>query len=164
MREISVSLPTVNEQSAEHAVVDTFGCIDVHSIFPTIQGEGPHAGRPAVFVRLAGCNLTCPACDTDYTSTRDRMSVHHVINRIATVNPVVDTPTLVVITGGEPFRQDITELINRLLEFSHEVQIETNGTLWRKSMSNIRPNHSLQIVCSPKTPLLNERTVPTSPR
>ena len=38
--------------------------LDVHSIFHTIQGEGPYCGHPAVFIRLAGCNLQCPGCDT----------------------------------------------------------------------------------------------------
>jgi 7-carboxy-7-deazaguanine synthase len=45
------------------------GSLDVVDIFPTIQGEGPNAGRPAVFVRLWGCNLTCSFCDTDFEPT-----------------------------------------------------------------------------------------------
>src|SRR3954467_9071958 len=42
--------------------------LSIHSIFYTLQGEGPYSGCPAVFMRLAGCNLQCPGCDTDYTS------------------------------------------------------------------------------------------------
>ena len=52
------------------------GTLEVHSIFKTIQGEGPFCGTPAVFIRLAGCNLQCPWCDTCllYTSPSPRDS------------------------------------------------------------------------------------------
>lgn len=102
------------------------GSLDVHGVFPTIQGEGPLTGHPATFVRLAGCNLQCPLCDTDYTSQRERMSPEALMNKVRALHP---GPRLVVITGGEPFRQNITLFVLLLLDEGYQVQIETNGTL-----------------------------------
>lgn len=126
------------------------GMYDVHSIFYTIQGEGPFCGVPAIFIRLAGCNLQCPGCDTDYTSTRNLMSTDTIRNIAVELS---DTCKLVVITGGEPFRQNLSELINTLID-NYEVQVETNGTLpppididWLRG--------SAHIICSPKTGKIN---------
>ena len=107
--------------------------LDVHSVFYTIQGEGPFTGCPAVFVRLADCNLQCPGCDTDYTSTRRRVCVLDLIWEIRNYfkdNHIEGTRRLVVITGGEPLRQKraLAYLIGRL-QFQMTVQIETNGTI-----------------------------------
>ena len=132
--------------------------VEVHSVFPTIQGEGPFAGCPAVFVRLAGCNLQCPACDTEYTGTRISMSEVEVRMAIEDVTPksFVGLP-LVVITGGEPFRQDISVLVKDLLFNDYDVQIETNGTLYQE-LPWMHLN--LTVVCSPKTGKLNASLAP----
>lgn len=153
----------INIQPVEKRVNGSDGTVlDVHSTFYTIQGEGPFCGTPAVFVRLAGCNLQCPGCDTDYTSTREQLSIETIERRISIQFKAVqfrtrrtyDVPQLVVITGGEPFRQNLGKLIPYLLELGYYVQIETNGTLpppdivfskdtsWRSGAF---------IVCSPKT-------------
>ena len=113
----------LNNQVVEKQDLHPDGSLEIHSIFKTIQGEGIYTGHRAVFVRLAGCNLQCPLCDTDYTSNRTRRTITDIINAIdCTVN-------LVVITGGEPFRQNITPLANTLTALGFQVQIETNGTL-----------------------------------
>ena len=82
--------------------------LDVHSIFATIQGEGPFTGHPCVFVRLAGCNLQCPGCDTDYTEDRRMMQIYEIAESVASVLKASGSTRakvpLVVITGGEPFR------------------------------------------------------------
>ena len=73
--------PTIlNTQPIEkrHHKVD----LEVHSIFYTIQGEGPFCGTPAVFIRLAGCNLQCPSCDTNYTSKRRTMTAEEIVNEV----------------------------------------------------------------------------------
>lgn len=102
----------------------------VHSIFYTIQGEGPFAGRPAVFVRLWGCNLQCPWCDTDYTSIREVMPVEDVVRKVnGEYGERFAVDPLVVITGGEPLRQPIGPLVVALVEAGYRVQLETNGTL-----------------------------------
>lgn len=114
----------MNEQHPEHPA-KAGALLQVHSIFSTIQGEGPFCGVPAIFVRLAGCNLQCPGCDTDYTSTRIEYSSLRVVREVQKLAPA----GLVVITGGEPFRQDIGHLLRLLTQEGFYVQIETNGTL-----------------------------------
>jgi 7-carboxy-7-deazaguanine synthase len=125
--------------------------LDMHSIFPTIQGEGPFAGQPAVFLRLAGCNLQCPLCDTEYTQGRSRMSVPVIYDCILEHAEFTYHP-LIVITGGEPFRQDIGPLVSFLVAKGLRVQIETNGTLYREIP---RVPHYVTVVCSPKAGKIN---------
>lgn len=124
----------------------------VHSIFQTIQGEGPNVGRPAVFVRLGGCNLQCPGCDTEYTSGTVYMDPQTIVDKIS-ANCESLKPGLVVITGGEPFRQNIVPLINLLVNNGFEPQIETNGTLpiTNSQLLTVKAALLLQIVVSPKS-------------
>lgn len=132
------------------------GSVLVHSIFYTIQGEGPFCGTPCVFIRLAGCNLQCPACDTDYTSTREMMTPDELT---AAVHNHMPRPGLVVITGGEPFRQGLRLLLHALVAEGHYVQIESNGTLeppsivWNQNTSNRK---GVYLVVSPKTGKLHQ--------
>jgi 7-carboxy-7-deazaguanine synthase len=127
--------------------------LDVHSIFYTIQGEGLFCGVPAVFVRLAGCNLQCPSCDTDYTTERGTSNIGFIVGMINRLSPF-DRP-LVVITGGEPFRQNITPLCNALIDEQRcVVQVETNGTLPPPEGLH----KDVQIVCSPKAGKVNGLT------
>lgn len=140
-----------NSQPMEKAALSgSPGLLDVHSIFHTIQGEGPFAGQPAVFIRLAGCNLQCPGCDTDYTSNRRTMTVEEVMAKVAAVKG--QETTLVVITGGEPYRQLLSGMVTALLEGFYEVQIETNGTLFQEL-----PYDHVTVVCSPKTGSINTK-------
>ena len=129
--------------------------LDLNSIFYTIQGEGIFAGSPAVFIRLAGCNLQCPACDTDYRPNM-RMSINDIVKCTFNHTPIGGLiQPIVVITGGEPFRQNITRLIASLLNEGYRVQIETNGTLFvGLDWLFIHPN--LTIICSPKTGKVNK--------
>lgn len=136
--------------------------LHVNSIFYTIQGEGPFAGRTSVFVRLAGCNLQCPMCDTEYTK-RTLLTNDDILHRVrtafygGTLSPsnrqtLYRPKPLVVITGGEPLRQPLEKLVCLLLAEGFAVQIETNGTLYRE----LPFAHSdLTIVCSPKTGKVN---------
>ena len=138
----------VNFQPIEKQDLESQG-LKVHSIFYTIQGEGPFTGFPAVFVRLAGCNLQCPGCDTDYTSHRSHLQVSLIIEEIYKAFDGAETLPIVVITGGEPFRQNIAPFVAKLLtEHDFEVQIETNGTLYIPDMP--WGHERLTIVCSPK--------------
>jgi 7-carboxy-7-deazaguanine synthase len=141
----------INIQPIEKRIVDLDGSVlDVHSIFYTIQGEGPFCGHPAVFLRLAGCNLQCPSCDTEYTQGRQQVKVLNILQEITDqwVHRLKSNyPPLVVITGGEPFRQNLTVVIDLLMVRGYRVQIETNGTL---APSHYLP-HGVTVVCSPKT-------------
>lgn len=144
--------------------------LDVVDIFWTIQGEGPFAGRPAVFVRLAGCNLQCPACDTDYTTGRRMKKVDEIILHIGIANGVNSVNrrgwgNLVVITGGEPFRQPIQTLCYQLLKSTdYEIQIETNGTIFKNMHRRYKDDigrdmvwdsQRMTVVVSPKVGAIN---------
>lgn len=97
--------------------------------FASLQGEGARQGEPAVFVRLAGCNLRCPFCDTKYALKGGREeTVEDILVRIASLR--LSLPAAwVVVTGGEPLLQDITPLVKGLHGLGLRVQVETNGTL-----------------------------------
>lgn len=146
----------MNNQKIEKLSTRKDGILEVNSIFHTIQGEGPFCGTPAVFIRLAGCNLQCPQCDTEYTE-RLEMSIIGIVNQVV---QYMDSG-LVVITGGEPFRQKISPLIRILMNAGFYVQIESNGTLpppmdivWSNKL-DIGLRSGAYIVCSPKAGRLN---------
>lgn len=144
----------MNTQPTESKFIHPQGALQLHHCFPTIQGEGPFAGTPAIFVRLAGCNLQCPACDTDYTSKRQTVSPHEIISDVERWVPEKRRHRqLVVITGGEPFRQNIKPLVIALYERGYRAQIETNGTLFPEGGEF--PVELCTIVCSPKTGKIN---------
>ena len=119
--------------------------LDVQDIFKTFQGEGIFTGFPAIFIRLGGCNLACKFCDTEFDSY-ENLALEDIISRTKKLseNKSSRTHNLVVITGGEPLRQNIAPLCKILLKNSFEVQIETNGTLFQKLPKKV------SIVCSPK--------------
>jgi organic radical activating enzyme len=116
----------------------------VQEVFYTLQGEGPFSGQPAVFVRLGGCNLRCYWCDTDFESSDWMPTLAELFMKIDQVRP--EHCKLIVITGGEPFRQNINPLVCTLIDCGFKVQIETNGTLW----VDLPESPDLFIVCSPK--------------
>lgn len=146
-----------NSQPALKAVhKNTSDTLKIFKIFPTIQGEGPFAGRPAVFIRLYGCNLQCPMCDTDYTSTYVDMTPVKISQEASWFVNSHDDKPLVVITGGEPFRQNITPMVEELLGFGFTVQIETNGSLYLEDF----PYDKVTIVCSPKTGSIHKKLEP----
>ena len=103
------------------------------AIFHTLQGEGPYAGTPAVFVRTALCNLSCTWCDTPYTWDWSRYPKAQYVRALSldTVSAAVNAyaPRHVVLTGGEPLLQQaaLTHLI-RALSTHPTIEIETNGT------------------------------------
>ncbi|HEX2531255.1 MAG TPA: 7-carboxy-7-deazaguanine synthase QueE [Burkholderiaceae bacterium] len=144
----------INLQPIEKRVVDGDGVLDVHSIFYSIQGEGPYTGHVSVFVRLAGCNLQCPGCDTDYTSKRAKYTPIDLFAAVRQMHYGDSRPRpLVVITGGEPFRQNISPFAVLMLGKGYRVQVETNGTL------PVSPNlpDEVVIVCSPKAGKVNSK-------
>src|SRR5271154_601755 len=100
--------------------------LQLAEIFFSIQGEGTWTGTPAVFVRLAGCNLACDFCDTDY-ALKFMASIDEIVARVRDLS--VDCP-MVILTGGEPLAQMQTPaLIDALRADGRRVHIESNGTI-----------------------------------
>jgi len=101
--------------------------LQIAEIFYSIQGEGTWSGTPAVFVRLAGCNLSCDFCDTDY-AVKFFAPVPAVVRMVHEAGG--DCP-MVILTGGEPLAQGATqELIEALRRDGRRVHIESNGTIF----------------------------------
>jgi 7-carboxy-7-deazaguanine synthase len=116
----------------------------VNEIFETIQGEGKFTGTPSTFIRLQGCSVGCPWCDTKHTwpaldkreisidavlakgehghPTWAKMSATYIAARLSMLRP-----RHFVLTGGEPCEQDILDLTRRLADVG-TVQLETSGT------------------------------------
>ncbi|MDP9025087.1 MAG: 7-carboxy-7-deazaguanine synthase QueE [Candidatus Eremiobacteraeota bacterium] len=101
--------------------------LQLSEIFYSIQGEGTWAGTPAVFVRMAGCNLACNFCDTDY-SLKFMRPVAAVVDMVRVAGG--DCP-MVILTGGEPLAQaDVLALIDALRVDGRRVHVESNGTIF----------------------------------
>jgi len=109
----------------------------VNEIFgPTVQGEGPMTGQPAVFLRLAGCNLACRFCDTPYSwdwQRFDREQERHAMPAEEVLDAINRKAGLVrrlVITGGEPMLQQDrwSALARTLREEGWSIDVETAGT------------------------------------
>jgi organic radical activating enzyme len=103
----------------------------VNDIFYSLQREGYHTGKAAVFVRLSGCNLKCPFCDTDFSKYTE-MTEEQIVDNVCKLS--IDCH-FVVITGGEPTLQDTTLLIDMLHQNGYKVAMESNGT--RKAPYNV---------------------------
>lgn len=116
----------------------------VNEVFPTIQGEAFWTGTPSTFIRLQGCPVACPWCDTKHTwpagPSNAQVSTAQMLQKVnpastwAELSPleilgiVQDfTPRHFVITGGEPLAQNILPLTEALLSIG-SVQVETSGT------------------------------------
>ncbi len=95
-------------------------------IYKSVQGESSFAGRPCIFVRLAGCNLRCSWCDSEYTFKGGyKLTEDEVVAEVEKLAPV----RLVEFTGGEPMLQEreLVPLMRRLLASGFELMIETSG-------------------------------------
>lgn len=144
----------------------------VKALFRTVQGEGFWSGRPAVFIRLVGCNMwsgyaedrdrdadrtgaDCPLwCDTDFTKEgATTLSAPELTNRMHEVGGPID---FCVLTGGEPFLQADAPLIRTVHEAGYEVAIETNGTVRIEEAFREEDTGEIHapdwITCSPKLP------------
>jgi 7-carboxy-7-deazaguanine synthase len=95
-------------------------------LYVSVQGESSFAGLPCIFVRLAGCNLRCSWCDSEYTfHGGEKFTLDQVEEKIAALTPV----KLVAFTGGEPMLQEreLLPMMDRLLEKGYTLMIETSG-------------------------------------
>ena len=95
-------------------------------LYRSVQGESSFAGIPCIFVRLAGCNLRCSWCDSEYTFTGGQpFTNEEILRQIEALQPC----RLIEFTGGEPMLQarELLPLMQRLLEDGYQVMIETSG-------------------------------------
>lgn len=131
----------------------------VNECFYTIQGEGPDAGRPAIFVRLSKCNLRCYFCDTEF-ETGQEIDLQRLVDDVLIIAREKRC-SLVVITGGEPLLQNIVPFVRRMNEFDISCSVETAGTVMLPDLHTVfDPMRSVSgnlIVCSPKTPKIHPR-------
>ena len=98
----------------------------VNEIFYSLQGEGWWTGTPMVFVRLSGCNLKCPWCDTDHRNGVE-MSADEILSKVREASQGLCRR--VCITGGEPLLQLDRALVKTLRDAGLKLHLETNGTL-----------------------------------
>ncbi|MET4017736.1 7-carboxy-7-deazaguanine synthase QueE [Bradyrhizobium sp. S3.5.5] len=118
--------------------------LPVNELFETVQGEATFTGMPSTFVRLQGCDVGCPWCDTKYTwelnhAPPDPLAI--ILGKIepspsfaaVSIDELVQTLSQsqsrhLVLTGGEPCMYDLTELSGRMIADGWTVQVETSGT------------------------------------
>ena len=95
-------------------------------LYRSVQGESSFAGVPCIFVRLAGCNLRCSWCDSEYTFTGGQPFTNdQILSEIEALQPC----KLIEFTGGEPLLQarELLPLMQRLLDLGYQLMIETSG-------------------------------------
>jgi len=95
-------------------------------LYKSVQGESSFAGLPCIFVRLAGCNLRCAWCDSEYTFTGGKpFTEDEIVGQIEALAPC----KLIEFTGGEPMLQakELLPLMRRLLDQNYTLMIETSG-------------------------------------
>lgn len=117
----------------------------IKEVFYSLQGEGFHSGRPAIFCRFSHCNLwtgleqdrnraVCQFCDTDFVGTDGQnggvfKQADALVEHLIAFWPDTHIPPFVVLTGGEPLLQVDERLIDALHAANFEIAVETNGTL-----------------------------------
>lgn len=125
----------MNEQPQFPVRVDNGRWLAVQNIRHGLKPHGPMEGKPAVFIDMAGCHLACTWCNVDYTSSvheqRQQLHIDDILEAVS--NHARHGTTLVVISGGEPCRQNIAPLMQALLEdvstpINHVV-VETSGMI-----------------------------------
>ncbi|MDD1469698.1 7-carboxy-7-deazaguanine synthase QueE [Dolichospermum sp. ST_sed5] len=130
--------------------------LPIHETFQsTVQGEGYWTGCLVDFIRLSGCPVGCPWCDTGYADGGTNLPrVNHSIGELLAeiISPRV------VITGGEPFiHKHLPELVQALLAANKQVSIETSGSFWQEVSPAAWITLSPKEHINPKYPVQNQR-------
>lgn len=122
-------------------VVEVFG--------PTIQGEGPHQGESAVFVRFGGCDYKCSWCDTPhavlprYVRRAERLTEDAILERVLSYRHT----RWLVVSGGNPALHDLSGLVERAQANGYRVAVETQGSRMRPWLLDVD-----SLCISPKPP------------
>jgi organic radical activating enzyme len=129
-------------------------------VVTTIQGEGINIGKPVILVRLNGCNLCCPFCDTKDHIKHYKFKLQNIIDPIIAESKKYPYINKLLITGGEPLCEDNIDSLKDVLYFFNgskiinKFEIETNGTCLyniEKVLNSVRQNYNkLQFNISPK--------------
>lgn len=122
----------------------------VNEIFLSLQGEGVWTGHPMLFIRLYGCNLACPFCDTEEKKLGD-LTIEEILTHL---NQLDKAHRKVVLTGGEPTIHDLTPLLLALKMSQYQIHLETNG-----SNEIVNPELYSWITVSPKEVRLNPQAM-----
>ena len=118
--------PSEPDQLSVLRTQPTSGRLSLIELYKSVQGESSFAGMPCIFVRLAGCNLRCSWCDSEYTfSGGQPFSTDAIVEQIEALQPC----RLIEFTGGEPMLQarELVPLMNRLLQAGYTLMLETSG-------------------------------------
>ncbi|MFN9038047.1 MAG: 7-carboxy-7-deazaguanine synthase QueE [Planctomyces sp.] len=130
--------------------------MQIAEIFESIQGEGPWAGTPSLFIRTSGCNLRCSFCGTPYTSWKpegNAWTVDDLVHKVAASN----SPD-VVLTGGEPLLvPELPELAQRCQSLGKRVTVETAGTVHSSTRCDLFAISPKLANSTPDDPRWNER-------
>lgn len=111
----------------------------INELFYSLQGEGRWTGHAAIFIRMSGCNLKCPFCDTDFT-TYQEMTSREIVAQCQSLG---GSCKMIVLTGGEPTLQVDDNLVDALHNAGYWLTMETNGT-------RPYPKGIDWVTCSPK--------------
>jgi len=120
--------------------------INVIEIFKSIQGEGWNFGKEVVFFRIAGCNLNCPWCDTDWSIKNVKHTFSSPARIIDHINVYFPGVKSIIFTGGEPTKdiKQFEAIVKEFLKNDFYVMIETNG------LNDIKQRKNLWVSASPK--------------
>ncbi|MEI6330054.1 MAG: 7-carboxy-7-deazaguanine synthase QueE [Pseudanabaena sp. ELA645] len=105
---------------------NTHNHLPIVETFHSVQGEGAWMGTNAFFIRLAGCDVGCPWCDTKISWNVKKHPQIEIADLV--IEAVNANPAIVVITGGEPLIHDLTELTNQLKTKGLRLHLETSGS------------------------------------
>lgn len=118
-------MPLVSPIHKESASIESGSMLPLMEVFNTIQGEGFHQGKQAIFIRLAGCDVGCPWCDTmDSWDAKPYpvVPIDRMIDGLA-----INKKRIAVVTGGEPLMYDLTKLCKYLKKKELRTHLETSG-------------------------------------
>jgi len=133
--------------------------------FKGYQGEGPSMGRPALFIRMLSCNLSCDICDTKFSWRLSELESVDCSEEL--LFEQIQNSNRIVFTGGEPLLKKNIKMMNQLTDFFSypmDYEIETNGTLIPDEDFLDRINHvGVQLNISPKFNVVQQKDVDTTP-
>jgi 7-carboxy-7-deazaguanine synthase len=138
----------LSREDAERMRVRRFPVVEMFG--PTIQGEGPDAGRPCAFIRFGGCDYECSWCDSLHAvlasevRKAERLTTEEIISRVVML---VQPPNTIVLSGGNPALHELGDLVEGLQSRGYRVTIETQGTKSKPWIGSCDV-----IVTSPKPP------------